>query len=352
MNTQIKEIISKQKLKLVILLIILISVLLLLFLLSINMGVAGISLDDVVNIIIAQLTGDNSLLAGISKPYQSIIVDIRLPRILSAILVGCGLAVSGVVFQALLMNPLASPYTMGVSSGAAFGAVTAIYLNLVVPGFQMSITITAFIGAISTLAMVMTIAKVKGYISSANLIIAGIIVSSILSAAISYIKSVSGDNVREIVYWLMGNLVNKDWHHVMIGFCIIIPCILVCMYYSHDLNIISFGDKEAKSLGIHVERVRLILLIFASLITAASVSIAGIIGFIGLIVPHMLRFIIGSNNKILIPLSALLGSILLLMADTGIRTLMAVEIPVGIITTLLGGPFFVYIFIKKNKTLY
>lgn len=320
-------------------------------LLSINLGKADIKIIDVIKIIIGKITGNEELYSSTKEAYAAIVWSIRFPRVLTAIIVGSGLAVSGAVFQSLLMNPLADSYTMGVSTGAAFGASAAIYINLFIAGANLPITPCAFLGASLTLGIVVAIAKVKGYLSSSNLIIAGIIVSSILSAAIKFLKNSAGENVSAIVNWLMGSLSARSWEHVFISYPIIIICIIICFYFSEDLNLLCLGDREAKALGIDAQKIRRIFLICGSLITAVCVSVSGIIGFIGLIVPHMLRFAIGSDNKMLIPLSALLGGELLLLADTAARALMDVEIPVGVLTTLLGGPFFIYIFIKRNKSL-
>jgi iron complex transport system permease protein len=332
--------------------VVLIILLLFLIVVSSNLGKANLGFMDVIKIIIGNIFHQETLYEGIKGAYVSIVWDIRLPRILTAVIVGAGLAASGAVFQSLLMNPLADSYTMGISTGAAFGASIAIFLNLFVLSFQIPVILFSFIGALLTLVLVMSIANVKGYLNSSNMIIAGIIVSSILSAGISFIKSISGEGVSAIVNWLMGNLASRSWNHVQLGFLVVVFSLIVCMYYAEDLNLMSVGEKEARNLGVDVQRTRIMLMVFGSMITAACVSIAGIISFIGLIVPHMLRFLIGSDNRKIIPLSALMGGLLLLSADTLIRFALDVEIPVGILTTLLGGPFFIYIFVKKNRTLF
>ncbi|MFA6807821.1 MAG: iron ABC transporter permease, partial [Eubacteriales bacterium] len=197
--------------------------------------------------------------------------------------------------------------------------------------------------------LVIFIARKSGSVTSTNLIIAGIIVGSILSSGISFLKSLSGEKVSAIIFWLLGSLSARGWNHVAVGFPFIIAGIIVCIYFSRDLNILSLGEKEARFLGVNPRRTYIVFFIAASMITAACVSISGIIGFVGLIVPHLLRFSLTSDNRVLLPLSALLGGVLLLMADTLSRVLLTVEIPVGVLTTLLGGPFFLYIFIKKNR---
>lgn len=319
---------------------------------AVNLGKADLSAAKVIKVFLFKITGNEGYIENIKISEIAIIWDIRMPRIITSLLVGIGLAVSGAVFQSLLMNPLADSYTMGVSTGAAFGASIAIYINIFIATEALPVTLFAFLGAFLTLLSVMRIAKFKGHLNSANMIIAGIIVSSILSAGISFIKSASGEQVAAIVQWLLGSMVAKEWSDVVIASSFIFPATLFCYYYSEELNIMSLGDKECQALGIDSDSLRKKLLIAGSLITAICVSVSGIIGFVGLIVPHILRFAVGSDNRVLIPLSAILGGGLLLVADTGARTLMNVEVPVGVITTLLGGPFFIYIFMKRNKSLY
>ncbi len=319
--------------------------------LSVNLGRAEIGVLTTLRIILAKTTLQQTFIQDMSQAKVAIVWDIRLPRILIAALVGSGLAVSGAVFQSLLMNPLADPYTIGVSTGAAFGAVVAIYLNLFIVRVVLPITPFAFLGAFLTLLLVIKIATQGGYLSPTNIIIAGIIVSSILSAGISFLKSSSGEQVAAIVYWLMGNLAARTWQQVGLSFPFMLCGTLVCTYFASDLNVLSLGEKESRSLGVNVRKIRRIYLITASLMTAVCVSVSGIIGFIGLIVPHLLRFWLTSDNRALIPLSALLGGMLLLSADNVSRVMFDVEIPVGVITTLFGGPFFIFIFIKRNKAI-
>jgi iron complex transport system permease protein len=318
---------------------------------SINLGSADIRVVTLLNIIRGKVLFQDQVLQTIPQSKIAIVWDIRLPRILVAILVGSGLAVSGAVFQSLLMNPLADPYTIGVSTGAAFGAVVAIYCNLFITTYVLPITPFAFVGAILTLLLVIKIATRSGYLSSSNLVIAGIIVSSILSAGISFLKSASGEQVSAIIYWLLGNLAARTWQQVGLAIPVIVVGTLICTYFASDLNILCLGEKESRSLGVNTQKIRRIYLITASLITAICVSVSGIIGFIGLIVPHILRFSLTSDNRALIPLSAFLGGMLLLLADNVSRVAFDIEIPVGVITTLFGGPFFIYIFITRNKAI-
>lgn len=314
-----------------------------------NLGEASIPIKDVVRIIVGKITRNEDMYANLSQGIVAIVWEIRLPRILCAVFVGAGLSVSGTVFQSLLMNPLADPYTIGISTGAALGASIAIYFSGILMIANIPVLPMAFAGAFLTLILVTSIANKSSGLSSANLIIAGIIVSSIMSAGISFIKYAAGEDVGAIVFWIMGSLASRTWSHV----AIIVPVILifgtVSIYYSNELNIICTGDEQAKILGVNVKKVRWILLISSSIITAACVSVSGVIGFVGLVIPHLLRFGVTSNNRNLIPLSALCGGLLLLFADNFSRVVFGGEIPVGVLTTLVGGPFFIYLFVRKNK---
>lgn len=314
---------------------------------AINAGKASIGVENVISIIGYKL-GILENAGNIEKSKIAIVWNIRFPRILVAILVGSALAVSGAVFQSLLMNPLADSYTIGVSTGAAFGAVVAIYISLFISESIVPIMPFAFVGAILTLMLVIKISKKGGEISTSNLVIAGIIVSSILSSGISFIKSASGEQVSAIIYWLMGSLAARRWEHIVFSLPIIAIGIFICIYYSNDLNILCLGEKESRALGVNTKKVNIIFLITGSLLTATCVSISGIIGFIGLIVPHMIRFSLTSDNRLLIPLSGIYGGIILLVADTISRTMFQTEVPVGVLTTMLGGPFFLYIFMKRK----
>lgn len=339
----------KNKIKAVIMAIAMSFIIIITAFLSINMGRAYISANDVLSIIAGKITGINGIFSYVKETNVAIVWDIRLPRILCAILVGGGLAVSGTVFQSVLMNPLADSYTMGVSTGAALGASIAIFINIMNFGFSIPISVAAFSGAILTLFIVMSLSKVKGYLSPVNLILSGIIVSSIFSAAITLIKNAAGENVSAIVGWMMGSLSSTQWDDIILITPIILISVVISFCFSNKLNILSIGDDEARYLGVDPQKLRLILLIASSLITAVCVAVSGIIGFVGLIVPHMLRLFLGADNRKLIPLSMLLGGELLLASDTIARTILSREIPVGVITTLLGGPFFLYIFISKNR---
>jgi iron complex transport system permease protein len=322
--------------------------LILLICLATNMGEARISFGQIIRIILGKLTFRPFLYSDVVAGFVSIVWDIRLPRILSAVLVGAGLSVAGAIFQALLMNPLADPYTLGISTGAAFGASLSIYFSVILGIAFLPVLPAAFIFAMITLIVVILMANRSSGLNASNLIISGIIVGSVLSAGITFIKNAAGEDVAAIVFWLMGNLSARTWSDVLILFPFTFVGCMICFYYSNEINILCMGDENAKKLGVNVKRTRWILLITASLMTAACVSVSGIIGFVGLVVPHLLRFGLTSNNQYLLPLSALLGGLLLMVADNITRILFVSEIPVGVLTTLIGGPFFMFLFTRRN----
>ena len=315
---------------------------------SAGMGYMHISVTDIVAVLWARISGNETLLVGIDQAIPFVVMDVRLPRILTATLVGGGLAMSGVVYQGILLNPLADPYTLGVSSGAAFGASLALLTNLLLPGY-VSVPIFAFVGAMATLFVVLHLSTFNGQISANTLILSGVIVGAILSAGISFIKYLADEQVAVIIFWLMGSFASRSWLDVGMVAVAVALGLVITMYYGRDLNIMSLGGRSADSLGVDSARTRKILLITASFVTALCVAVSGIIGFIGLIVPHLMRYIVGPDNRKLLPVSVLAGACLLLMADTVTRAVLPAEVPIGVLTALIGGPFFCVIFRKKQK---
>jgi len=317
---------------------------------SSRLGYLSISFMDVLKIILAKISGTQSLVADIDALLPVVVVDVRLPRILTATIVGGGLAVSGAVFQGILLNPLADPYTLGVSAGAAFGASLAILLNVAFLGVS-SVPLFAFVGATSTLFFVIYLSSSGEGLSSNNLVLSGIIVAAILSAGISFLKYVADEQVSVIIFWLMGSFGSKTWTDVALTLALVTVGFLIFIYFARDLNLISLGRRTASTMGVDAKRVPLILLVTASLVAAICVSVSGIIGFVGLLVPHLIRFITGTDHRKLIPVTLLAGAILLLVADTIPRAILPTEIPIGVLTALIGGPFFCYIFRRRQKAL-
>jgi iron complex transport system permease protein len=328
-------------------LLVLAALLLVLLVVSTGLGFIPIPAAAVVKIILSRITGDPQLLSGMNEVFPVVVTDVRLPRILTAALVGGGLAMCGVAFQGILLNPLADPYTLGVSAGAAFGASLAILMNMGVLGAH-SVPLFAFIGALATLAAVVYLSSGSGGLSSSNLILSGIIVAAILSAGISFLKYVADEQVAVIIFWLMGSFASKTWVDVALTLAAVAGGLAVFLYFARELNLMALGSQMASSLGVDTRRVTLLLLSTASLVAAVCVSVSGIIGFVGLLVPHIMRLATGPDNRRLIPASLLAGALLLLSADTLTRAVLPAEIPIGVLTALIGGPFFCWVFRRQS----
>jgi iron complex transport system permease protein len=309
------------------------------------MGVISIPPGEVLRGLLDGVRGAADSMDGM---VAGILFDVRLPRILTCAAVGFGLAVAGAVFQGLLLNPLADPFTLGVSSGAAFGAALALLLGLSFFGPATLMTL-AFAGAALTLAAVIALAGRDGELAPTSLILAGVIVSATLSAGISFIKYLADERVSVIVFWLMGSFVGRTWNDAALAGTASLLVFAICLYFGRDLNIMSLGARSARSLGVNTGRVRLILLVAASLASAVCVAVSGIIGFVGLIVPHLMRMVVGPDNRWLLPASGLGGAILLLLADTVTRAALPHEVPIGVLTAIIGGPVFCWIFSRSRR---
>jgi iron complex transport system permease protein len=287
---------------------------------------------------------------ALSSDYGMIVIEIRLPRILLAIVVGASLSVAGTSFQALLRNPLADPYILGVSSGAAVGAILAVIAetHLGLPAWltTLSTPVGAFLGALATIAAVYFLGRRRGQIDSATLLLAGVISASFLSAIIMFLMTtLSGRDFRGMAFWLMGDLsssLQASLRWVLgVGFFAAAGAIYST---ASDLNLLLAGEKEAMHLGVDVRRVRLVVYIAASILTGLAVSVSGAIGYVGLLVPHVMRLLFGSDHRILLPTAAFGGAIALVLADTLARTVVAPsELPVGAMTAIAGAPLFIYL---------
>lgn len=280
--------------------------------------------------------------AASDQTANLIVIDIRLPRIISAFLVGCGLAVAGTVMQGLFKNSMADPYIIGTSSGGALGAALSIVLFA-----GAGLPIFAFIGATGATLMVYVLATKNGRAPVETLLLSGVALSMFFSAILSFIMYNSGKSLHQIVFWLMGGFWNVGWSDVQIGLVIVVASIFL-MFFSRDLNILSLGEEDARTLGVNVETLKKVLLVASSLIAGVAVAIAGAIGFIGLITPHVMRLIVGPDHKILIPASLFAGGLFLLWADTLARTYFN-EMPVGVITAFVGAPFFLFLLRRRMK---
>lgn len=287
------------------------------------------------------------ILAGKGKaPYNTILLNIRLPRVVEAAIVGTGLSVSGAFFQGLLHNPMADPYILGVSSGAALGATISMVAGLGITGTH----ILAFMTALVTVYAVLALSKTGTRISVTTMLLAGIAVSAFLSSIISLMMLFNHEELGKIVFWMMGGLGLVSWKEVMVSAPVILVGSSIMYAFSRDMNAIILGEETAEHLGVDIEKVKKVVLFLGSLITATAVSVSGIIGFVGLIVPHITRLLVGPDNRVLVPFTAVIGAIFLVLADTLSRMVIPpTEIPVGIITAAFGGPFFLYV-LNTSKT--
>jgi len=282
----------------------------------------------------------------VSRLQRLIVMNVRLPRILLAAVVGFALAAAGTIMQGIFRNPMADPSIIGVSSGAAVGAVGFIVLGGALP-FGLGLRGAAFAGALVAAFGVYLIATENGRTPVATLLLAGVAVQTFLGAVVSFLLLNAGESIRRALFWLMGHLKGAAWADVWSSLVLVAIPFALLLVYARDLNVMLLGEEDAQSLGIEVERTKRILLALASLATAAGVAVAGIIGFVGLIVPHVMRLLVGPDHRILLPTSALAGASFLVATDTLARS-GSTELPVGIVTAALGAPFFLYLLRKRE----
>jgi iron complex transport system permease protein len=344
---------SKWKLTLLLLIITLIVAIVF----CLNIGFAPIKFTDILTILGKQIPFLNRSIdsSSVSAVNTTIILQIRLPRVLAGALVGAGLAAAGVMYQGVFRNPMADSYLLGASAGASFAYTLAIIyagslaLNFLGLGFYQMV---AFAGAVLTVFLVYFISRVGNKVPITTLLLSGIVVNIFILALQTVFELRSGKALIGIVAWIAGGFTNITWTHVYVVFPFVLVGTLLAYFFTKDLNMLSMGDDTAQHLGVNTERVRQILLLIGSLITGAVVSISGVIGFVGLIIPHMTRLVIGPDHRILLPTSAIVGAIFLILCDSLARVATgASELPVGVITALAGTPFFIYL-LRKRKTSY
>jgi len=324
--------------------------LLLSIVISLSLGSSGISIVDVWKILWLSLPFNDGADSIYSAGQVAIVMQVRLSRVLLGALVGACLALAGVGFQGVLRNPLADPYTLGVASGSSVGAAFIILM-----GYQLllglwTIPVVAFITGMITLIGVISLARHKGSMQIQTLVLAGVIIQSFLGSFVSLMVSMSDGVVNEILFWIMGSIAMKSWGHIYLLIPILVVALPILMLYSRQLNLLSLGEREAAYLGVEVERSKLLILIVCTLLTAGAVSVSGVIGFVGLVVPHLLRLLVGPDYRVLVPLSALVGAIYMIGADTIARLVLSPkELPLGVVTALIGAPLFTYLLVKRNR---
>lgn len=289
---------------------------------------------------------------GAVNPDYEIFVRVRLPRIILAAIVGAALACSGVVFQALLRNPLADPYILGISSGAGLGTIIAVItgLNWTLWG-RSPIAVFAFAGALGTVWLVWFIGRITGRAHVTGLLLAGVVVNAFFSAVIMFLTSIAkSQQIHATIFWLMGNMTEEKLAVLWVGSGCILAGILALYFISPQLNALSFGEDDARSMGVDIARTQTIAFAAAAFITAIAVSLSGLIGFVGLVVPHAVRLVLGPDHRQLLPLSGIIGAIFLVAADTVARIIVApAQLPVGVVTAIVGGPFFLVLLVKYSR---
>ncbi|HYB61041.1 MAG TPA: iron ABC transporter permease [Methylomirabilota bacterium] len=324
----------------------LVALLLVIIVVALKLGAVPVSVTDLVMSLGRVAIGRSDQLPA---EYRLIVFDIRLPRILLGVMVGAALSVAGAGFQALLRNPLADPYVLGVSSGSALGAIIAIN---VAPQFALATPLGAFLGAVATITCVYFLGLREGNLDSTTLLLAGIICASFLSAIIMFLMTtLSSRDQRGMAFWLMGDLSTPQTSDVRWLFLVGLVVAIGAIYTTAaDLNLLLTGEREAAHLGVEVTRVKLVVYVAASLLTALAVSASGAIGYVGLLIPHAMRFLFGSDYRLLIPASALGGAIAIVAADALARTVVApTELPVGAVTAIAGAPIFIYLLRRRMR---
>ncbi|QSE42291.1 iron chelate uptake ABC transporter family permease subunit [Rhodococcus erythropolis] len=312
---------------------------------AITLGPAGLSVDEVASIVVGHLGGTA---ADVTPIRDGIVWDLRLPRTLLAALCGAGLGLCGAIMQSLLRNPLADPFVLGISSGASTGAVLIVILG--VGSGVIGLSSGAFIGAVISFALVLLLAHAAGGTPD-RVILAGVAATQLFSALTSFIVITSADpeQTRGVMFWLLGSLGGADWLDVALCAAVVAVGLVVCLTHSRALDAFAFGEDAASSLGVNVWRVRVTLLLATALMTAVIVSVAGAIGFVGLVLPHAARALVGPSHRRLLPASALIGSIFLVWVDAVARTAIAPqELPAGVVTALVGVPAFAVILWRRK----
>ena len=324
------------------------SLLIIVSVISLSSGAVSTTFQETINYIFSFILSSGE----IDPIKEKVISNIRLPRIILSILVGASLAVSGASLQGIFKNPMADPGIIGVSSGAAVGAVTILSLGFASYSILM-IPIFSFIGGLSAAFIVFVISRLASNSSSSSFILSGLAVSTFLNSIISLIRlsSKKFGELTSILNWLAGGFQDSRWEHVYMTFPIILLALPFLMIYSNKINILSLSDDSAKSLGLNVNKDKLIILILATLVTSVSVAVSGILAFVGIMIPHITRLLVGPDNRVVIPVSALIGSLFILSGDLLARTIMLPnEIRLGVITSFIGAPYFIFLLIKQRKT--
>lgn len=342
---------KRRRLKYIMILLVL--VLMLVCLGASTVGTAHISLGQAIRIVVGKIPKLSSLVDTglIPSNHIAIIWQVRMPRIMLSAMIGACLAAVGACFQGLFCNPLADPYILGISNGAGLGATVAIVMGLRGLAYGVGyVSLLAFLGALITAIVVYLIANVGGRLPAVNLILSGVAVGFFASSFVTVLMALNRENTERIIMWLMGSVNAANWQQVAILFPVtVVGCLILCLF-ARELNAIGAGEETAKSLGVKVETVKKLLLGVSSLLVAVCVSVSGIIGFVGLVIPHVARLIVGPDQRALLPFSTVIGALFLVLCDTIARSVIPpAELPLGAVTALCGAPYFCYLLIKAKK---
>lgn len=328
----------------------------LLLLLSLLAIVAGVALGSTTIPLQTQLAVLSKRIFGTALPEglpsvtPSILWNLRFPRALMAFAVGASLAASGTVMQSVLRNPLASSYTLGVSSGASLLAALVIVSGFNILG-RYTLPLSGFIGGLGTVFVAMSLALHFDHtLENQTVILVGMVLSLFVNALLTLVTALSADRLARLVYWQMGSFSGSTWENVGLQFAVLALCLVALIRYAREMDLMTFGEEQALSAGVDLKRVKLILIGVSALLTGTAVSLVGVIGFVDLIAPHVMRRFFGSNHRAVVPASALFGGLLMVLADLASRTILAPqELPVGAVTALIGAPFFAYIYFRRKR---
>lgn len=344
----------RKRFPLIPILLVLIGLLVLSMILSITFGAVSIPAEDVAKIVWYQIIGADTpeAVEMLTSSRADIIWDIRMPRVLMAVVVGAGLALAGVVMQAVVKNPLANPYILGISSGASLGATAGILVGMFSMFGQYGVSVGAFLGALLTSLLVFSIAfSGTGRGNTIKLLLAGMAINAMCSAFTNFIIYTAKDTegIRSVTFWTMGGLTSSSWAMLPIPAVVLAVTLIYFLTQFRTLNVMLVGEESALTMGVNVVLYRKVYLVLSACVTGVVVAVAGTIGFVGLIVPHVVRMLVGSDHKRVTPISVLCGSIFLVWCDVFARTYMHnSELPIGIVTSMIGGPFFIYLMLTKN----
>ena len=324
---------------------------LLVVVLAVAIGSVYVPAGEIFDIVRHMIMGAD--LPGHIPPASAAIVwNLRLPRALLAFITGAALSVSGAVMQSVLRNPLASSYTLGVSSGASLGAGIVILYGISIPLLGMlTLPLTGFVFGLGTILLAIAIAsRIDMQMENNTIILTGMVFSLFVNAVTTLLSALSREHVQRLIFWQMGSFSMKDWPVVLILVPVVLLCTLYVVHFNRELDIMTFGEEQAKTIGVDIRRVKLILLITAAALTGSTIAFVGVIGFVDLVAPHIVRRLFGSSHKYVIPMSALFGGAFMVICDLAARTVASPsELPVGAVTAIIGAPFFAYIYFGRRK---